>query len=115
MSGRAQYGGWSGECECEAACTLPSCPRPAGESGCLYCSRLMSWPERLRTLADIGKWRLGLWHGLEFLKVQRARKAGEGGGGRRGGGRHAPGVCVWGGGRTPWRVAAAAYALRPLL
>ncbi len=39
-----------------------------GCSSTLYCSRLLSWQERLATLADIGKWRLGLRFALEFYK-----------------------------------------------
>jgi hypothetical protein len=59
---------------------LPICPESVvgngsrvlllGSGGTLYCSRLMSWQERLRTLQQLGKWGLGLWLGLEFYRAQ---------------------------------------------
>eukprot|EP00955_Chlamydomonas_euryale_P015390 164869-Chlamydomonas_euryale.AAC.2 len=47
-----------------------------GESGTLYCSRLMSWQERLRTLQELGKWPLALALGLRFYKVRMERLKG---------------------------------------
>lgn len=44
-----------------------------GCGGTLYCSRLMSWQERLSTLQQLGKWGLGLWLGLEFYGAQLRR------------------------------------------
>ena len=44
-----------------------------GCGGTLYCSRLMSWQERLGTLQQLGKWGLGLWLGLELYKAQLRR------------------------------------------
>lgn len=39
-----------------------------GGSSTLYGSRLLTWQERLRTLADIGKWKLGMRFALDFYK-----------------------------------------------
>ncbi|GFR42941.1 hypothetical protein Agub_g3817, partial [Astrephomene gubernaculifera] len=46
-----------------------------GSSSTLYCSRLLTWQERLRTLADIGKWKLGLRFALDFYKLHLSRNA----------------------------------------
>ncbi|GIM15059.1 hypothetical protein Vretimale_17920 [Volvox reticuliferus] len=46
-----------------------------GSSSTLYCSRLLTWQERLQTLAAIGKWKLGLRFALDFYKLYLARVA----------------------------------------
>ncbi|GLI64518.1 hypothetical protein VaNZ11_007787 [Volvox africanus] len=46
-----------------------------GSSSTVYCSRLLTWQERLQTLADIGKWKLGLRFALDFYKLYLARVA----------------------------------------
>ncbi|GAX83579.1 hypothetical protein CEUSTIGMA_g11004.t1 [Chlamydomonas eustigma] len=64
---------------------LPICPESVvgngsrvfllGSGGTLYCSRLMTWQERLRTLQQLGKWGLGLWLGLEFYRAHHRRSS----------------------------------------
>ena len=63
---------------------FPACPESIvghgtritllGSGGTLYCSRLMAWHERLRTLQQLGKFGLGLWLGLEFFRAHLERR-----------------------------------------
>jgi hypothetical protein len=76
-----------------------------GSSSTLYCSRLLTWQERLRTLADIGKWKLGLRFALDFYKwvlTDGAARRGGRDGCRLGGGGCRTGLLEEGMGRR-WR------------
>ena len=52
----------------------------------LMCGRLLPWSERLKTLQDIQKFKLGLFLALEFYKVMQQRLKQQGSGGAGAGG-----------------------------
>eukprot|EP00775_Hariotina_reticulata_P011041 gene11041-11196_t len=42
-----------------------------GQQGGVFCGRLMPWSERLKTLQDVGKFKLGLYYALRFQHQQQ--------------------------------------------